>query len=60
MSNIKLIQQIRDKALALQQAHKDDDQELIEILEDQLFDLEEQLEDETNLEYDDLHNQKWH
>lgn len=60
MSNIKLIQQIRDKAAALQQAHKDGDQELIETLEDELFDLEEELEDETNQEYDDHHNQRWH
>lgn len=61
MSNtINLIQRIRSAAVALQQAKDAGDIELAETLEDELFELEEQLEEEQEAEYDDKHQHGWY
>lgn len=59
MSAIKLIQRIRAVAKALQGARDAEDLERIEALEDELFNLEEQLEDEQQSDYDDKHQHGW-
>ena len=60
MSNIKLIQRIRETAKALQNARDAGDQDAIEELEDELYTLEEELEDEQQNEYDDKHQNGWY
>ncbi len=60
MSNIKLIQRIRETAKALQNARDAGDQDAIEELEDELYALEEELEDEQQSEYDDKHQHGWY
>lgn len=61
MSNtINLIQRIRDASFALQQAKDAGNIELAEQLEDELFELEEELEDEQNAEYEDRHSHGWY
>ena len=61
MSDIKLIQRIRDAAVALQQAReRGDDEEVIEKLEDELLNLEEMLEEQQKYEYDSRHQHEWY
>lgn len=60
MSNIKLIQRIRETAKALQNARDAGDQDAIEELEDELYALEEELEDEQQNEYDDKRQHGWY
>lgn len=60
MSNIKLIQRIRETAKALQHARDADDKDAVEALEDELYALEEELEDEQQDEYDDKHQHGWY
>lgn len=60
MSNIKLIQRIRETAKALQNARDAGDQDAVEALEDELYALEEELEDEQQNEYDDKHQHGWY
>lgn len=59
MSVINLIQQIREVSLALEHARNQHDEELIEELEDKLFDLQEALEMEEEMEYSAKHNKQW-
>ena len=59
MSAIRLIQQIRDKSKALEQARNAEDWDIVDELEDELEELNAQLEDEQNSEYDDRHNKSW-
>lgn len=59
MSAIKLIQRIQAVAKELQGAREAEDLELIETLEDELFNLEEQLEEEQQSEYDEKHQHGW-
>lgn len=59
MSAIRLIQQIRDKSKALEQARNAEDWDTVDELEDELEELNAQLEDEQNSEYDDRHNKSW-
>lgn len=60
MSNIKLIQRIRETAKALQNARDAGDQDAIEELEDELYALEEELEDKQQNEYDDKRQHGWY
>lgn len=60
MSITKLIQRIKESAAALQNARDAGDQDLIETLEDELYELEEELEDEQKNEYDDNHTHGWY
>jgi len=59
MSINKLVQRIKELSKALQNAHDDGDEELIEILEDELYELEEELENEQASEYDENHTHGW-
>ena len=59
MSNIKLIQRIRETAKALQKARETEDQDAIEALEDELYELEEELEEMQANEYSDKHQHGW-
>lgn len=59
MSAIRLIQQIRDKSKALEQARNAEDWDVVDELEDELEELNSQLDDEQNTEYDDRHNRSW-
>lgn len=59
MSNIKLLQRIRETAKALQTARDDNDIEEIERLEDELYDLEEELETQQQNDYLDKHQHGW-
>lgn len=60
MSTIKLMQRIKEVSKALQAARDEDDVEAIEELEDELYELEEELEEEQNSDYDDKHNHGWY
>lgn len=59
MSNIKLIQRIRETTLMLQQAYDDGNDDLADELEDELAELEEALEEEEEREYGDRHQHGW-
>ena len=59
MSNIKLIQRIRETTLMLQQAYDDGNADLADELEDELAELEEALEEEEEREYGDRHQHGW-
>lgn len=59
MSAIRLIQQIRDKSKALEQARNAEDWDVVDELEDELEELNSQLNDEQSTEYDDRHNRSW-
>jgi hypothetical protein len=59
MSNIKLIQRIQEASKALQQAYDAGDEELAEELEDELFELEEILEEEEEIQYENRHQHGW-
>ena len=60
MSINRLIQRIRQASKELQQARDDGDTEAIERLEDEIFELEEELESEQQNEYDDKHQHGWY
>lgn len=60
MSINKLIQRIRQTSKALQNARDEGDEETIERLEDELYELEEELEAEQQNEYDDNHQHGWY
>lgn len=60
MSINRLIQRIRQTSKELQQARDDGDIEAIERLEDEIFELEEELESEQQNEYDDKHQHGWY
>lgn len=60
MSDIKLLQRIRETAKALQNARDEDDLDLIEQLEDELFELEDELEKEQQNDYLDKHQHGWY
>lgn len=60
MSINKLIQRIRQTSKELQQARDVNDTDEIERLEDELYELEEQLEEEQQNEYDDNHQHGWY
>lgn len=47
----KLTQQIREKSQALQDAHNRGDDEAAETLEDELYDLQEELEEAIEAEH---------
>lgn len=59
MSVTRLIQRIRETTKELQRARDLNDQELVERLEDELYDLEDELEEAQQNEYDDHHNKEW-
>ena len=59
MSIMRLTQRLRDASVALQQARDDGDQEAIEALEDEIFELEEELAFEEDDEYQDRHDHGW-
>lgn len=59
MNSLKLIQRIQDASKALQRAYDNDDVELAEELEDELFELEEMLEEEEEIEYENRHQHGW-
>ncbi len=59
MSNIKLIQRIQEASKALQQAYDVGDEQLAEELEDELFELEEILEEEEEIQYENRHQHGW-
>lgn len=54
------MQRIKEVSKALQAAKDEDDVEAIEELEDELYELEEELEEEQNSDYDDKHNHGWY
>lgn len=60
MSIIKLIQRIKETSQALQHASDIHNEELVETLEDELYELEEELEEEQKFEYDDNHTHGWY
>ena len=60
MTDIKLIQRIRETAKALQAARNADDIDEIERLEDELYYLEEELEAAAQDEYNDRHQHDWY
>ncbi len=60
MSINKLVQRIKELSKALQNAHDAGDVELIETLEDELYELEEELENEQASEYDEKHTHGWY
>ena len=60
MSIIKLVQRIKELSKALQNAHDANDVDLIESLEDELYELEEELENEQEQEYDENHGHGWY
>lgn len=60
MSITKLVQRIKETSQALQHARDLHDVELIETLEDELYELEEQLEDEQDDDYADKHSHRWY
>ena len=59
MSSIKLIQRIRELSKQLQQAYDDENYDLADELEDELAELEEALEEEEEIEYNDRHQHDW-
>lgn len=59
MSATRLIQQIRDKSKALEQARNAEEWDLVDELEDELEELNAELEDEQSNEYEDRHNRSW-
>ena len=59
MSSIKLIQRIRELSKQLQQAYNDENYDLADDLEDELTELEEILEEEEEIEYNDRHQHGW-
>lgn len=59
MSQIKLIQQIRELTAAMQAAKNAKDYETAEDLEYQIDELQEQLEDEEEHNYDERHGKSW-
>lgn len=60
MTDIKLIQRIRETAKALQAAREADDIDEIERLEDELYYLEEELEAVDQDDYNDKHQHGWY
>lgn len=60
MSDIKLIQRIRETAQALQNAKDVDDAETVETLEDLLYDLEEELAEQQKNEYETNRCHGWY
>lgn len=60
MSSIKLVQRIRETAKALQSARDSGDEEAIEVLEDKLYELEEELEEQQQCDYNDKHQHSWY
>lgn len=60
MSDIKLIQRIRETAKALQAARDAGNEEEIERLEDELYYLEDELEAIDQDEYNDKHQHGWY
>jgi hypothetical protein len=60
MSSIKLIQRIRELSKQLQQAYNDENYDLADDLEDELTELEEILEEEEEIEYNDRHQHSWY
>lgn len=60
MTDIKLIQRIRETAKALQAARDADDIDEIERLEDELYYLEEELEAVDQDDYNDKHQHGWY
>jgi sporulation-control protein spo0M len=59
MSDIKLMQRIRDTAKALQNARDSGDQDAIDDLEDVLFELEEELEVQLQIDHEDSGHRGW-
>lgn len=60
MTDIKLIQRIRETAKALQAARDADDIDEIERLEDELYYLEEELEAVDQDDYNDKRQHGWY
>jgi hypothetical protein len=59
MSITRLTQRIKESSLALQTARDANDVEATEILEDELYELELELETLVQIEYDDHHAKGW-
>jgi hypothetical protein len=59
MSQIKLIQQIRELTIAMEQARERGDILSAEEIEDEIFMLQEELEGEDADEYQSKHQHKW-
>lgn len=59
MSTTKVFQRITELAKQLQQAQEDEDFDLVEEIEDELFELEECLEEEEEIEYENKRQRDW-
>lgn len=59
MSRIKLIQQIRELTVAMQQARNSHDYDAADALEDQIADLQDALDFEEGDDYEDKHTKSW-
>lgn len=59
MSQIKLIQKIRELTAAMQAARNADDYITADNLEDEIDELQEQLEAEEDDNYDERHSRSW-
>lgn len=55
-----LQEQIRSLSQQLTQAQQDGNTELADDLQDEIWELEEQLNEETERLYDEQHNKQWH
>ena len=58
--NKNLLERLRKLTLSLAEAKHDNDEKLIEKLEDDIFDLEFQIQEESEYDYADNHNKDWH
>lgn len=58
--NKNLLEQLRKLTLTLAEAKHLGDEDLIEKIEDEIFDLEFQIQEESEYDYADNHNKDWH
>lgn len=59
MSQVRLLQRIQEVSKSLKAAHEYGDTHLIEQYEDELLELQEQLEEEEDFDYESKHNKNW-
>ena len=57
--NKNLLEQLKDLTQRLVEAEHDGDEELIESLEDEIFELEFEIEEESLDDYSDNHYKTW-
>lgn len=58
--NKNLLERLRKLTAELAEARHDQNDELADSLEDEIYQLEFELSEEAEFEYADLHNRNWH